>query len=162
MKRQYDYVAEDNPFMRQARRVAEAQSLDKDWPTGVVVVKVGKIIGKGWNGSEYHQKYGCRRKELGIKTGERYDLCEGCDPRHHAEPRAIANARLTRSVPVNGEVYSEGASSAYLWGHWWCCESCWQVMIDAGIKKVYLVKGANVHFSKVRNNSVNARGQISL
>src|SRR3989344_1210605 len=154
MKRKYFYVTEDNPFMAEAKEMAESKSLDKDWPTGVVVVRNEKIIGRGANGSEYHLKYGCERRRLGIATGERYDLSEGCDPRHHAELRAIANARLTRSVPVNGEVY--------LWGHWWCCESCWQVMIDAGIKKVYLVKGANVHFSKVRNNSVNARGQISL
>ncbi len=148
-KRQYGYVSGQNLFMREARLVAEAQSLDRDWPTGVVVVsaKGRQIIGRGWNGSEYHLKHGCERKRLGIPTGERYDLCEGCGPRYHAEVRAIADARLTGLNLVNSEVY--------LWGHWWCCESCWQVMVDAGVKNVYLVKGANVRFSKIRNNSVN-------
>jgi len=140
--------------MREAEEVAQ-EAGDRDWPTGVVIVKTGKIIGRGANGSEYHLKHGCERKRLGIATGERYDLCEGCDPKHHAETRAIAAARLTGTDLVNGEVYSEGASSAYLWGHWWCCENCWQVMIDVGIKKVYLVKGAHVRFNQVRNNSVN-------
>lgn len=144
MKWKYFYVVEQNPFMREAKKVAEEQSLDRDWPTGVVVVKNGQVISRGANGSEYHQKYGCKRKELGIKTGERYDLCEGCDPRYHAEVRAIQAAGVTAR-----------GSNLYLWGHWWCCESCWQVMVDAGVKNVYLVKGANVRFSKVRNNSVN-------
>lgn len=144
MKRQYFYVDEDNKFMRQAKGVAQERSLDPDWPTGVVVVKKGKIMGRGANGSEYHRQYGCRRKELGIKTGERYDLCQGCDPRHHAEVRAIQAAGATAR-----------GSGLYLWGHWWCCEPCWQVMIDAGIKKVYLVKGADVRFNQVRNSSVN-------
>lgn len=140
VKRRYFYVDEGNEFMRQARRVAEERSLDPDWPTGAVVVKDGKVIGRGANGSEYHRQYGCRRKELGIKTGERYDLCEGCGPRYHAEARAIADARLTGLNLVNSEVY--------LWGHWWCCEACWQVMIDAGIDKVYLLKNAKVVFIK--------------
>lgn len=147
MKRRYFYVGEDDPFMRQARRVAEERSLDRDWPTGAVVVKDGKVIGRGANGSEYHRQYGCRRKELGIKTGERYDLCEGCDPKNHAEQLAIENVLATGPGPVGAEVY--------LWGHWWCCESCWQVMIDAGIKNVYLVKGADVRFNQVRHNWVN-------
>lgn len=150
MKRRYFYAGEDDPFMREARRMAEEQSLDPNWPTGVVVVsaKGRRIIGRGANGSKYHQKYGCRRKELGIKTGERYDLCQGCDPRHHAEVRAIEDVVAAGSDPVGAEVY--------LWGHWWCCDSCWQVMIDAGIKNVYLVKGARRRWRLLKRKSSKA------
>lgn len=140
MKRRYFYVGEDNQFMREARRVAKEQSLDKDWPTGVVVIKRGQIIGRGANGSEYHLKFGCERKRLGIPTGERYDLCQGCDPKNHGEPRAIADA-LKKNHDLRG-------AEVYLWGHWWCCEPCWQAMIDAGIKGVYLLKSAKMVFKR--------------
>ena len=142
--RKYFYVRGQNKFMRQAKRVAE-ESLDPDWPTGVVVVKDNRVIGRGWNGSEYHQKFGCERKRLRIKTGERYDLCQGCDPKNHAEARAVRS--------MGAEVYSEGASSAYLWGHWWCCEPCWRVMVDAGIGRVYLLKHAKVVFGGKRGGT---------
>lgn len=141
MKRRYGYADERNQFMRKAKKVAETESLDREWPTGVVMVRDGRVIGRGANGSEYHLKFGCRRKELGIKTGKRYDLCEGCDPKNHAEARAVRN--------MGAEVYRKAASSAYLWGHWWCCEPCWQAMIDAGIKKVYLMKGARSKYERV-------------
>ena len=138
-KRRYFYVSEENEFMREAKKVAESKSLDREWPTGVVVVKDGSIIGRGANGSEYHLQHGCERKRLGIATGERYDLCEGCDPKNHGEPRAIRDAGDARGADV------------YMWGHWWCCEPCRQAMIDAGINKVYLMKGIYERFSQNRN-----------
>ncbi|MBI4035261.1 MAG: hypothetical protein HY381_02590 [Candidatus Chisholmbacteria bacterium] len=142
MSRKYFYVDEGDVFMREARRVAETASFDNDWPTGVVVVKNGKIIGRGANGSEYHVKFGCRRKELGIPTGERYDLCEGCDPKNHGEPRAIEEAKKQHED-------TEGAD-LFMWGHWWCCEPCWEEMEEVGIKKVYLLKDAQVVFNSKR------------
>ena len=138
-KRRYFYVSEENEFMREAKKVAESKSLDREWPTGVVVVKNGSIVGRGANGSEYHLQHGCERKRLGVPTGERYDLCEGCDPKNHGEPRAIRDAGDARGADV------------YMWGHWWCCEPCWEKMIDAGINKVYLMKGIYERFSQNRN-----------
>ena len=35
----------------------------------------------------------------------------------------------------------------YLYGHWWCCEPCWNAMINAGIKNVYLLKKSEVLFN---------------
>ena len=139
MKRKYGYVSEEGAFMSEAKKTALDQSLDPDWPTGVVVVKNNKIIGKGANGSEYHLKYGCERKRRGLPTGEGYEFCEGCQPKNHAEQKAQLMA----------------GADVYMWGHWWCCEPCWQVMIDAGIKKVYLMKEAHVRFNKNRNSRIN-------
>lgn len=124
------YVPEDHPMMQAAKDVAQEQSLDSAHPTGAVIVRDNTIIGKGANGSDYHEKYGCERKRLNIPTGEGYDLCDGCHPKNHAEQKAIADANKNNRT-------TEGAD-LYLHGHWWCCQSCWGKMIEAGIKDVYL------------------------
>lgn len=121
-------------YLKRANEVAEKESVDPRQHTGMVIVKSAKIVGQGANGSVYHNRNGCERQRLGIPTGERYDLCEGCNPKNHAEPKAIANAI------ENGHKDVLQGSTAYLWGHWWCCESCTNAMIDVGIKKVVLSK----------------------
>jgi dCMP deaminase len=131
------YVEADNEFMMAAREVAETLSSDHKHPTGVVIVQNGNIVGSGANVSHYHEKHGCRRKELNIPTGEGYELCEGCDPKNHAEQVAISQ--------MQGDCKN---ADIYLWGHWWCCESCWNRMIEAGIGNVYLLQGARELFEK--------------
>jgi len=130
------YVPAENPFMQAAKLVAQTESLDPDHPTGAVIVKDDQIIGTGANGSTWHDTNGCERKRLKIPTGEGYELCEGCHPKHHAEQTAIANCKNPKE------------SNIYLWGHWWCCQSCWDTMIAADIKNVYLPAGATEMFRK--------------
>ncbi len=124
------YVEVSNIFMQEAKKVAEKFSLDPGFKTGAVIVKNKKIIGRGANGSEIHEKFGCKRKKQNIPTGEGYDLCEGCQPKNHAEQSALLDAQ--------NKNLSTQDSDLYLWGHWWCCESCWNAMIKAEIKNVYL------------------------
>lgn len=136
------YVPADNQFMRAAEESARTYSLDRKHPTGSVLVKDGIIIGRGANGSTYHKKYGCKRKQQGIPTGERYDLCDGCHPKNHSEPKAIADAQ-SRGERTDG-------TDLYLWGHWWCCKPCWDAMIAAGIKEAYLLEGSEKLFNQKR------------
>ncbi len=138
--RTIEFVPIENEFMKAAKYAAEELSLDEKHPTGAVVVKNGKVIGHGANGSEWHENNQCERKLRKSKTGEDYHLCEGCHPKNHAEPSAIRNAE------ERGE-NCEGAD-LYLWGHWWCCADCWKAMIEAGIRDVYLVEGAKEMFGK--------------
>lgn len=140
------YVPGDNEFMQAAKAVAQEQSLDSTMPTGTVLVKDGEIIGRGANGSNYHETNGCERVRQNIPTGQGYELCEGCSPKNHSEPRAIADAE------ANGND-TEGAD-AYLWGHWWCCEPCWTSMIKAGIKQVVLMEVSEVLFNKEADGNV--------
>jgi len=128
--RTIEYVPVDNPFMQAAKMVAETESLDTDHQTGAVIVKDKQIIGVGANGSYTHVRFGCMRKRLNIPTGKGYFLCNGCAPKNHAEQKAIK-----ATDDPNG-------ADLYLWGHWWCCQSCWQKMIRAGIKNVYLPEDA--------------------
>ena len=134
------FVPEGHPFLLEAKKAAETGSLDTRHPTGAVVVRGEKILGRGANGSAFHAQFGCARKLLHIATGTHYWLCPGCSPKNHAEQSAIDNAIK------NGES-CEGAD-LYLYGHWWCCESCWGKMIRYGIRNVYLVEGAEAKFGR--------------
>ncbi len=124
------YVSSENKFMKAAQKFAERNSQDKKFKTGAVIVKDGKIIGQGANGSSFHEKFGCLRKFFHVKTGQKYWLCPGCSPQNHAEQKAIKDAKF-RGI-------STKEADLYLWGHWWCCQSCWEKMIKAGIKNIYL------------------------
>lgn len=134
------YVPEDDQFMSEARSYALKHSLDDTVKTGAVVVKDGIIIGRGANGSDYHKMHQCERVRLGIPTGEGYELCEGCSPKNHSEPRAIADAK------AHG--HDIAGADLYLWGHWWCCEPCWKAMIDGGIANVFLLEDSQKLFDK--------------
>ena len=104
------YAGEDNKYMQEARKYAREHSLDKLMPNGTVIVKDGVIIGHGANGSTYHDNHECERVKLGIPTGQGYELCEGCHPKNHGEPKAIKEAQ-ENGEDVNG-------ADVYLWGHW--------------------------------------------
>lgn len=142
------YVDSSNPFMQAAKETAHQFSLDITMPTGSVVVKKDRIVGKGANGSTYHEIHGCERVRLGIPTGQGYELCEGCHPKNHSEPKAIADA-LKHTDTLDDAVI-------YLWGHWWCCEACWKAMLDHGITTIYLLKNSEILFNK--NNAGNIVG----
>lgn len=143
------YVPVDNVFMMTAKEYAKHHSLDNTMPTASVIVFNNEVIGIGANGSDYHKTHPCERVRLGSKTGEGYELCEGCHPKNHSERKAIADSR-GKGTLVSG-------ADLYLWGHWWCCEPCWQEMLSAGIKNIYLMEGSEKLFNK--NNPANIVGR---
>ena len=134
------YVPENNEFMLAAKEVARTQALDKSMPVGSLLVKGGVIIGRGGNGSDFHKTHVCERVKQGIPTGQGYELCEGCHPKNHSEARAIKDT-LDRGNETSG-------ADVYTWGHWWCCESCWNAMIAAGVLNVYLMEGSERLFNR--------------
>ncbi len=134
------YVTEDNEFMQTAKNFAKENSLDKSMPNASVIVKNNKIIGIGANGSDYHEKHGCYRKEHNMPTGVGYELCDGCSPNNHGEAKAIQDA-ISKGNDLTG-------ADVYLWGHWWCCEPCWNTMISVGINNVYLLEKSEILFNK--------------
>jgi deoxycytidylate deaminase len=145
-KREIKYVSESDPFIMVARAFALKNSLDDAVKTGSVVVKNGIIIGRGANGSDYHKTHQCERVKRGIPTGQGYELCEGCHPKNHSEPRAIAEAMK------NG--YDPKGADLYLWGHWWACEPCWKAIIGAGIANVYLLEGSERLFNREHPDNI--------
>lgn len=147
--RQFKYVSISDPYMAETKRITIEQSTDINHPTGAVIVKDGKILGVGANQSAlknkflliFHKTKFCVRKFLKIKTGTKYWLCPGCaSHRMHAEPRAIKDAQKKGGNVTGADLYH--------WGHWWCCKPCWDAMIAAGIRDVYLVDNAEQLFKK--------------
>ena len=153
--RTHKYVDENNPYMQEAKRVAFEQATDRRYPAGVLIVMNGKVIGRGALQSrlknkkliKLHQNGLCVRQILGVKSGKKYWLCPGCcAPRNHSEPTAIRNAKASGN-DTNGV-------DLYLWGHWWCCKDCWDAMIEAGIRDVYLLKDSEILFNKENPDNI--------
>jgi len=143
--REIQYVSLDNSFMAMARHIALTESLDDAIKTAAVVVKEGTVIATAANGSGYHKSHVCERVRLNIPTGQGYDLCEGCHPKNHAEGKAMAQVRGAAGADV------------YLWGHWWCCESCWSAMIAARIKNIFLLEQSEKLFNKEHPDNILGR-----
>ena len=140
------YVEASNLYMAVARAFAKQNSLDAVMPGAAVVVKNNIVIGVGASGSDYHKTHTCKRVVLGCKSGEGYELCEGCHPKNHSEPSAIKDA-LARGNDTRG-------ANLYLWGHWWCCKPCWDAMTEAGINTVFLLKNSEVLFNKENPDNI--------
>lgn len=148
------YASMDNEFMQAAKESAR-KAADKQHSTGAVVVQDGQIVGEGFNYAAVgavpflaatHATW-CIRKYLNVPSGKKYWACPGCIPsKNHAEGRAVRDAGAE----------ADGAD-LYLWGHWWCCQTCWDTMINAGIKDVYVLEGSEVLFDK--NNPGNIIGK---
>jgi deoxycytidylate deaminase len=120
------YVGEDDKFMAEAKKISKNGCCKQ--PTGAVLIKDGKIIGRGSNAGKLVTE--CPR--WGSPTGENYGPCkEICHQEGHAEVMAIKDAE-------NNQADCEGAN-IYLYGHWWCCKDCWDAMIKEKIKNVYLL-----------------------
>lgn len=146
---QFFFVPEGDEFMEAAITVRH-ESTDKRHSTGAVVVKEGKILSMESNQSGFkhpfwiklHEKGNCVRMWLKVKSGTNYWLCPGCAKSHdHAESRAARVAFKKHSDKVQG-------AALYLAGHWWCCKSCTDAMIRAGITSVILEEGATAKYKR--------------
>ncbi len=142
------YVSIENKFMSKARDYAMKHATDIQHMTGSLIVRDNRIIGYGANQvpiknkifNEYHRSGLCVRKFFKVKTGEKYWLCPGCAKfSDHSEQRAIKDAKK-KGHDTNG-------ADLYLYGHWWCCKPCWDKIIDAGIRDVFLLKGSEKFFN---------------
>lgn len=95
---------------------------------GAVIVKNDQILSTGYNGSPrgmpHCETLGCLREELGIPSGERYEMCRSV----HAEANAIIQAA------ANG-VAIEGATM-YITGM--PCQMCGRMIVNAGIIAVWI------------------------
>ncbi|HEY4513676.1 MAG TPA: hypothetical protein VJH06_04175 [Candidatus Paceibacterota bacterium] len=143
------YVPRDNPYMLSAQQIALTESTDKKVPTGAVIVDSGgNILAAAANQSvlknsfllNTHKSW-CIRKLFNVPSGQKYWMCPGCaSHKNHGEYRAVTalQKKFPRGAP--------GGLDLYLWGHWWCCKPCWDKMIEAGIKNVYLEEGTNKLF----------------
>ena len=93
---------------------------------GAVLVRDERIIATGYNGAPrgigHCLDIGCLRDEMGIPSGERYELCRGV----HAEQNAIISAAYYGVPTQNAVLYCTNQP----------CIICARMIINAGIIKV--------------------------
>lgn len=135
--RSVSYVDVNHPHMAAAKKMS-LQSNGCRWKNGSVIVLNNNVIAQGANCIEVaNRPMYCAREVLECKSGEGYDHCPTCVG-SHAERSALQNAQECGVVVAGADLY--------LYGHWWCCKPCWDEMIQAGIKDVYLLSEAQEHF----------------
>lgn len=104
---------------------------------GAIVVKNDEIISTGFTGAPRGRKNccdlkKCRREELNIPSGERYELCRSV----HAEQNAIISA--SRRDLIDSDLYLVGKDAkdfSYV-KNATPCELCKRFIINSGIKRI--------------------------
>ena len=104
---------------------------------GAIIVKNDRIVSTGYSGAPRGRKNCidlgfCKREELGIPRGERYELCRSV----HAEANAIISA--SRGDMMDGVLYLVGkdAKTGELVENASSCSMCKRLIINSGIDKV--------------------------
>lgn len=115
----------DSYFMQMAQVVA-GRSTCLRRQVGAVIVKEKQILSTGYNGSpsklQHCEEIGCLRKNLGVPSGERHEICRAV----HAEQNALVQA-AKHGVAISG---------ADLYCTHQPCVLCTKLLINAGIKRV--------------------------
>lgn len=115
-------------YFFQIARLVATRSTCLRRQVGAVIVKDNRILSTGYNGAPvgitHCLERGCIRAERNIPSGERHELCRGL----HAEQNAIIQAAY-HGVCINGaDLYCTNQP----------CIICSKMLINAGIKKIYI------------------------
>jgi len=104
---------------------------------GAIIVKDDEIVSTGYNGAPRGRKNCvdmgvCKRDEMGIPSGERYELCRSV----HAEQNAIISA--ARSDEIGATMYLSGrdGKTNEILSDTIPCSMCRRLIINAGIREV--------------------------
>jgi len=120
----------DEYFMSITRLVAERSTCLRR-KVGAILVKDRRILCTGYNGAPAGLRHcieiGCLREKLGIKSGQRHELCRAL----HAEQNVLIQAAY-HGISVKGSVlYCTNLP----------CSICTKMLINAGIRKIYYESG---------------------
>jgi len=108
---------------------------------GAIIVKNDEIISTGYVGAPRGRANCCdvgycKRQELNIPSGERYELCRSV----HAEANAIISA--SRQEMIGSTLYLVGIENDGNYNpNTKPCDMCERLIINAGIEKIYLKIG---------------------
>lgn len=140
--RSFRFVPDGHPFLEEAKQARQSLAGDPIWPNGAILVKDGRVIARAGNGFNRgsHLLHICPRVVFDCPSGQGYELCRLHDHAGHAEQMVVKVAQEAGEETQGADVY--------MYGHWWCCEPCWNAMIAAGVKDVYLLEGAHEEFTR--------------
>lgn len=116
----------DGYYFEQAKKLTETKSTCLKIKTAAVIVKGGKIVGRGYNLCSpegfNHGKEVKKCLRMGVPSGTGYELCKSL----HAEVVAVADAGIKNC---------QGAI-LYLSGHFYPCWHCESLAKITGIKEI--------------------------
>jgi len=116
----------DESFMAMAFLVAKRSTCLRRKVGAVLVSPVGHVLATGRNGTprglKHASEVGCLREKLGIKSGERAELCRGL----HAEQNLLIQLAREGGCSVGSTIYCTNQP----------CSTCAKMLIQAGIIKV--------------------------
>jgi len=125
-------------LIKKALKTEENAALCLRKQIGAIIVKNGKIIGKGHNGNSANippcSVIGCAKNYFKYRDGQRNELCTGIC----AEQRAMIDALKKGNDLKGSELYSTYSP----------CISCSRYAVEFGIKKIYYQKEYNDTFAK--------------
>ncbi len=136
-------VNKDNYYLDIAETVAERSTcLRRHF--GSIIVKNDIIISTGYNGAPRGRKNctdlcTCRRDELNIPRGERYELCRAV----HSEANAIIAADRDRMLGATLYMTCVNAKDGSLMDGTTSCMMCKRLIINAGIERVIIRDNRN-------------------
>jgi dCMP deaminase len=132
-----DRMGLDEYFMRVAFLVSRRSTCLRR-RVGAIVVKQKRILTTGYNGAPRNIAHclevGCLREQMGIRPGERHELCRGV----HAEQNAIIQSAVF-GVPIEGGT---------LYSTTFPCVLCSKLIINAGLREIVYAKGYPDELSK--------------
>lgn len=124
-------------FMGIAHLVAERSTCLRR-KVGAVAVKDKRILATGYNGAPSGVRHcldvGCLRSQLGIPSGQRHEICRGI----HAEQNVIIQAAM-HGISLQG---------AELFCTTFPCFICSKMLINCGIKKIWISESYPDEFSE--------------
>lgn len=107
---------------------------------GAIIVKEDVIVSTGYNGPARGVincfEVGCLKDEVGAPHGSGYDYCIGV----HAEENAIINAARSGASVLDGTLYIYGEDPDGRVVEAKPCERCRRAIINAGIRRVYVMR----------------------
>lgn len=106
---------------------------------GAAIVKNDRIISTGYVGAPRGRKNCCdlgycRREQLKIPRGERYELCRSV----HAEANAIINAAGVEMIGADLFLVGKDMITKDYVKNASCCSMCKRLVINAGINRVFI------------------------
>ncbi len=135
-------VSKHNYYLDIAQTVSErATCLRKRY--GAIIVKNDVIISTGYNGAPRGRRNctdigSCTRENLGIRRGERYELCRSV----HAEANAIIAAARENMLDSVLYICCTDPKDGSVVGGTCSCMMCKRQIINAGIAKVIVREDA--------------------
>lgn len=136
-KAQYNRPSKDQYYLDLAKSVCTRGTCTKV-EIGAVVIKNDQVISTGYCGAprgtkSSHEHGFCLRRQLGITSGHRYEICRSV----HAEQNAIINAARSGTSLLGGDMYIYGR----IYGKdqpidAFPCFICKKMLINCGLKRV--------------------------